>query len=81
MAPVTSLPIRRPTTTKRRGELFMDTTFAPDFTVDDSSCKQATGKTYDQWAALIDERGLGGKRRDAIQLIYDQNRLSAKLTA
>jgi uncharacterized protein YndB with AHSA1/START domain len=50
----------------------MDISFAPDFTVDDASCKKATGKTFDEWAALIDERGLGEKRRDAIQFIYDQ---------
>jgi len=50
----------------------MDITFAPDFAVDDASCTAATGKTFAEWAALIDDRGLGGKRRDAIQLIYDQ---------
>jgi hypothetical protein len=59
----------------------MNITFAPDFTVDDATCKAATGKTFDEWAALIDERGLGGKRRDAIQPSYDQTRLRAKLTA
>ena len=50
----------------------MDITFAPDSAVDDASCKAATGKTFAERAALIDERGLGGKVRDAIQLIYDQ---------
>lgn len=46
--------------------------FAPDFPVDDTSCKAATGKTFAEWAAVIDEEGLGGKRRDTIQLIYDR---------
>jgi hypothetical protein len=78
---VISLPIRRHATTRRREEPTVDITFTPDFAVDDATCKAATGKTFDEWAALIDERGLGGKRRDAIQLIYDQNRLRAKLTA
>lgn len=50
----------------------MDIDFTPDFPVNDASCKAATGKSIAEWTAVIDENGLGAKRRDAIQLIYDQ---------
>jgi hypothetical protein len=49
----------------------MEITFAPDFPVDDASCRAATGKTFDEWAALLDAQGLAGKRREAISLMYD----------
>ena len=49
----------------------MEITFAPDFPVDDASCKASTGKTFDEWAAVLDAQGLTGKRREAINLMYD----------
>lgn len=50
----------------------MNFDFQPDFPVTDEACLTATGKTLAQWAARIDESGLGTKRRDAIQLIYNE---------
>jgi uncharacterized protein YndB with AHSA1/START domain len=50
----------------------MDISFTPDFPVDDASCQQTTGKSFAEWAAVLEEAGLTAKRREAINLIYDQ---------
>ncbi|MBM4366986.1 MAG: SRPBCC domain-containing protein [Deltaproteobacteria bacterium] len=50
----------------------MQIDFRPDHPVSPEACKAATGKNFDEWFAVIQGAGLAAKRRDAIQLIYDQ---------
>lgn len=45
--------------------------FTPDFVVDDANCTAQTGKGFAHWFERIRSEGLGSKRRDAIQLIYN----------
>ncbi len=50
----------------------MDIQFAPDFPVTDEACVEATAKPMAYWFARIEAEGLASKRRDAIQLIYNE---------
>lgn len=49
----------------------MQLSFAPDFPIDDASCRAATGLGYADWFARIEAAGFSDKRRDAIGLVYE----------
>lgn len=49
----------------------MDIDFRPDFPVNDESCQQATGHPLAHWFARIESSGFASKRREAIQVLYD----------
>lgn len=49
----------------------MKVNLAPDNPINDEACKQATGKTIDQWISAVQANpAFEGKRRDAIQWMY-----------
>ena len=50
----------------------MQIDFRPDCPVTDDACRAATGRTFSGWFALIDASGLADRRRDAIQLVYNE---------
>lgn len=51
----------------------MKVELVPDFPVDDATCKEHTGKTFGEWADLLAaDPNLAGKRRDAINWVWDQ---------
>ena len=50
----------------------MPVSLKPDFPVTNDACKQATGKTLDEWAEVIGKNPeIATKRREAIQLVAD----------
>lgn len=50
----------------------MQVDYRPDFPVTDAACRAHTGRSLADWFAAIEAAGLGGKRRDAIQMVYDE---------
>ena len=50
----------------------MHVDYRPDAPVTDESCRAATGRSFAEWFAFIDAAGLAEKRRDAIQLVYNE---------
>jgi hypothetical protein len=50
----------------------MKVDYTPDFPVTDEACRAATGRPLAEWYARIDAAGLADKRRDAIQLVYNE---------
>jgi len=50
----------------------MQVDLVSDFPVTDEACKATTGKTFGQWIATIDARGIGKGRREVIQWLYDE---------
>lgn len=52
----------------------MKVNLAPDNPITNDACKQATGKTIDEWiAAMQSNPDIQGKRRDTIRWIYDNS--------
>ncbi len=49
----------------------MRVTLEPDFPISDESCLAATGKTFDQWFAWIEEHHPKSGRRDVIRSIWE----------
>lgn len=50
----------------------MKVTLGSDFPITDDACREATGKTLDEWFAAIEERGYDKGRRDTINWIYNE---------
>lgn len=50
----------------------MNVEYRPDHPVTDEGCKAATGRTFAEWFSVIEAAGLSDKRRDAIQLVYNE---------
>lgn len=49
----------------------MVVTLTPDFPITDEACREATGKTFGEWFAAIEEKGPALGRREIITWIYD----------
>lgn len=49
----------------------MNIDFRPDHPDTDEGCRAETGRSFAEWFAAIESAGLSGKRREAIQLVYD----------
>lgn len=50
----------------------MQVDYESDFPVTDEACVAATGKPFADWFRRIEAAGLADKRRDAIQLVYNE---------
>ncbi len=50
----------------------MIVTLKADFEVNDSACREATGKSLSEWLAALEARGTDGGRRDCIQWLYNE---------
>lgn len=50
----------------------MNVELRPDHPVTDEACRAATGRSFADWYTFIDAAGLAKKRRDAIQLVYNE---------
>jgi len=57
----------------------MNVELTSDYPVNDAACKEATGRTLEEWAALIGANpAIASKRRDAISWVGDQTDRSVK---
>lgn len=50
----------------------MNIEFRPDFPVTDEAVLAQTGRSFQDWYGVIEGAALSDKRRDAIQLIYNE---------
>lgn len=50
----------------------MNLDYRPDHPVTDEACCAATGRSFSEWYSFIEAAGLADKRRDAIQLVYNE---------
>lgn len=50
----------------------MKVTLKADFEVNDSACREATGKSLSEWLAALEAHGTDSGRRDVIQWLYNE---------